>query len=63
MLVDFLLLMDKESPDLLNSSVLHESVGVFKFGSVLWVVPHEVLSQENTWVESVLDGIVDLSFL
>lgn len=63
MSVNLRFLCHEESADLFKTGVLGKALGVFACVSVHWVVPHEVLSQEDAGVESVLDALVDLPII
>ena len=61
-LEDLLALGDKEASDLLDTSLLLEQLSVLKLGTVLWVVPHQVLGQEDARVETRTDAWVNLVY-
>lgn len=60
MFEDLLPLGLEEAPDLFDSRVLFEQLGVFELRAVLRVVPHQVLGEEDTRVEARPDAWVNL---
>ena len=63
MLKDLLSLVNEESTDFLYPALLFEQIGVLELGTVRWVVSHEVLSQEDAWVEPGADAGVDFIYI
>lgn len=50
---DLLSLLHKEAAYFFNFGELFEKFAIFEFGAMLGVVAHQVLGQENAWVEAL----------
>ena len=62
MLKNLLSFSDEETSNFLHSCVLFKQVCVLELCSMLRVVPHQVLSQEDAWVEPVTDARVNFVY-
>ena len=61
MFVQSLLILTKESPDLFDSGKFYERLLILQLVAVLGVVTHQELRQENAWVKSLFNAIVNFS--
>ena len=52
-LKDLLSLANEESSNLFHSGKLFKKVGILQLGSLIWVISHQVFSQEDARVESL----------
>ena len=59
MLENSLALRLEESSDFFSTSKLFKQISVLKSSSMLRVIAHQVLSQEDAWVESLSDAWIN----
>ena len=59
-LENFLTLANEEATNFFDSSELLKQFGILQLGTILWVVAHEVLGEEDARVEACTDARVNL---
>ena len=63
MLINLGLPMCEKSSNFFDSSVFHEEIRILQLSAMVGIIPHQILCQEDAWIESSFDGLIDFALL